>query len=34
MAITELQKTLQQTRTPQQAANEIASQANAILARK
>jgi multiple sugar transport system substrate-binding protein len=34
MVITELQKTLQQTRTPQQAADEMATQATAILARK
>jgi multiple sugar transport system substrate-binding protein len=34
MMITELQKALQQTKTPQAAANDMATQANAILARK
>ena len=34
MMITELQKALQQTKTPQAAVNDMASQANAILARK
>jgi len=34
MIITELQRTLQQTKTPQQAANDMAAQANGILAKQ